>query len=72
MENQKYYQLLEYLQEKQEKKKKKYREWAEQFYKKGEQVYKEDRKIIPKLQVLRVISIFHDLLMVAYQSKNVV
>ena len=38
----------------------------------GLQVYKEDKRLIPKSQVLRVISIFHNLPIAAHQSKDAV
>ena len=47
-------------------------EWAEQFTEKGEQIYQEDKRLIPRSQVLRVISIFYDLPTAAHQSKNAV
>ena len=71
MEDQKYYQLLEYLQGNW-KEKREYKEWVEQFYEKGGQIYQEERRIISRSQVLKVISIFHDLLTAAYQSKDAV
>ena len=71
MEDHKYYQLLEYLQG-DRKEGKKYMEWAEQFTEKGGQVFKGDKRLIPRSQVLRVISIFHDLPTAAHQSKDAV
>ena len=71
MEDQKYYQLLEYLQG-DRKVGKKYMEWAEQFKEKGAQVFRSDKRLIPRSQVLRVISIFHDLPTAAHQSKDAV
>ena len=47
-------------------------EWTEQFKEKGGQIFKEDKRLIPKSQVLRIISIFHDLSTVAHQSKDAV
>ena len=46
MEDQKYYQLLKYLQ-RNKREKKKYEEWVEQFYEKGRQIYQEDKRLIP-------------------------
>ena len=71
MEDQKYYQLLEYLQG-ERKEGKKYMEWAEQFTEKEGQVFKADKRLIPRSQALKVISIFHDLLTVVYQSKDAI
>ena len=71
MEDQKYYQLLEYLQE-DWKGGKKYIKWAKQFKEKGGQVFKGDKRLIPRSQVLRVISIFHNLPTAAHQSKDAV
>src|ERR1043165_4516025 len=71
MEDHKYYQLLEYLQG-DRKEGKKYMEWAEQFTKKGGQVFKGDKRLIPRSQVLRIISIFHDLPTATHQSKDAV
>ena len=45
MEDQKYYQLLEYLQGNQ-KEKEKYMEQAEQFTEEGGQIYKGDKRLI--------------------------
>ena len=73
MENEKYYQLLEHLQgEGKEEKGWKYIEWANQFDEQGGQIFKNNRRIISYSQVLRFISIFHDLPIVAYQSKDAV
>ena len=47
-------------------------ELVEQFAEKGGQVYKEDKRLISRSQVLRVISIFHDLPTAAHQSKDTV
>ena len=71
MEDQKYYQLLEYLQG-ERKEGRKYMEWAEQFTEKEGQVFKRDKRLIPRSQVLRIISIFHDLPTAAHQSKDAV
>ena len=72
MEDKKYYELLEYLQKGKEEKSLKYIEWSKQFEKRGEQIFKNNRRIIPRSQVLRLISIFHDLPTAGHQSKDAV
>ena len=71
MKDRKYYQLLEYLQG-ERKEGKEYMEWVKQFTEKGGQVFKGDKRLISRSQVLRIISIFHDLPTAAHQSKDAV
>ena len=47
-------------------------EWANQFEERGGQIFKNNRRIIPRSQVLRLISIFHDLPTIAHQLKDAV
>ena len=52
------------------KEKEKWREWAEEFKEKNDQIYYNDRRIIPKEEVNWIISMFHDDLTMAYQNKG--
>jgi len=72
MEDKKYYELLEFLQSRDEEKGWKYIEWANQFEEIRGQIYKNNRRIVPRSQVLRLISIFHDLPTAGHQSKDTV
>src|ERR1043165_9613126 len=72
MENKKYYELLEFLENGGKEKDAKYIESANQFEEKGGQIFKNNRRIVSRSQVLRLISIFHDLPMAGYQSKDAV
>ena len=72
MEDKKYYELLEFLQEEKEDKKWKYIEWANQFKKNGGQIFKNNQRVIPCSQVLRLISIFYDLPTAGHQLKDAV
>src|ERR1044072_6341456 len=72
MEDKKYYELLDSLQDKGKEKSWRYIKWANQFVEKGGQIFKNNRRIIPRSQVLRLISIFHDLPMAGHQSKDAV
>ena len=72
MEDKKYFELLDYLQGEEGEKSWEYIEWANQFEEKGGQIFKNNRRIIPRSQVLRLISIFHDLPTAGHQSKDAV
>ena len=72
MEEKKYYELLEHLQEGKEEKSWKYIKQANQFEEEGGQIFKNNRRVIPRSQVLWLISIFHDLPTEEHQSKNAV
>ena len=72
MEDKKYYDLLDFLQDREKEKSWEYIEWANQFEEKGGQLFKNNRKIVSRSQVLRLISIFHDLPMAEHQSKDTV
>src|ERR1044072_2706106 len=72
MEDKVYYELLDFLQDKEKEKSEKYIEWANQFEEKEGQLFKNGRRIVPRSQVLRLISIFHDLPTAGHQSKDAV
>ena len=72
MKDKKYYELLGYLRERDKEKSWEYIEWANQFEEKGGQVFKRDKRLIRRSQVLRISSIFHDLPTAAHQSKDAV
>src|ERR1043165_1756984 len=72
MEDKKYYELLDFLRDKGKEKSWKYIEWANQFEEKRGQLFKNDRRIVSRSQVLRLISIFHDLPTAGHQSKDTV
>ena len=69
MDNEEYEELRRYLMKK-EQAKEEYRNWADQFREKNEQIFFEDKRLIPRRKVARIISIFYDNM--AHQSDKAI
>ena len=59
MDNEEYEELRRYLMKK-EKATEEYRNWTNQFREENGQIFFEDKRLIPRREVARIISIFHD------------
>src|ERR1043166_5884074 len=69
MDNEEYEELRRYLMKK-EKATEEYRNWADQFREENGQIFFGDKRLIPRREVARIISIFHDNM--AHQSDKAI
>ena len=67
--NEEYEELRRYL-IKEKKVMEEYRNWADQFREENGQIFFEDKRLIPRREVARIISIFHDNM--AHQSDKAI